>query len=115
MNWINKKMFRNSESLASNQKLITVIKPKVGWQVINFKELKEYGDLFFFLVWRDIKVIYAQTILGFLWAIFHPVLQIVIFAVVFGEVTSLGKLYALVYDMYDEEKIRPCLIECAVS
>ena len=36
-----------------------------GWQVIDLKELKEYRDLFYFLVWRNIKVLYAQTILGF--------------------------------------------------
>ena len=35
---------------------ITIIKPVSGWQVIDFKELKEYRDLFFFMVWRDIKV-----------------------------------------------------------
>lgn len=73
----------------SNNAFVTIIKPKSGWQIINFKELKEYRDLFFFLVWRDIKVMYAQTILGFLWAIFQPVLQIVIFTVVFGKVAKV--------------------------
>jgi len=32
---------------ASNDEIITVIKPISSWQVINFKELKEYRDLFF--------------------------------------------------------------------
>lgn len=68
---------------------ITVIKPTSGWQIINFKELKEYGDLFFFLVWRDIKILYAQTILGFSWAILNPLLQIVIFSLVFGRVAKV--------------------------
>lgn len=89
MNWIKRKNFRKSESIDSNQPSITVIKPRLGWQVVNFRELKEYRDLFFFLVWRDIKVMYAQTILGFLWAIFQPVLQIVIFTVVFGKVAKV--------------------------
>lgn len=74
----------------SNQQSVTVIKPRLGWQIINFRELKEYRDLFFFLVWRDIKVMYAQTILGFLWAIFQPVLQIVVFTVVFGKVAKVS-------------------------
>ena len=38
------------------------IKPKKGWQLIDFKELSEYRDLFYFLVARDIKVRYKQTV-----------------------------------------------------
>ncbi len=68
---------------------VTIIKPKSGWQLINFKELKEYKDLFYFLVWRDIKVLYAQTILGFFWAILQPLIQILIFAIVFGRVAKV--------------------------
>ena len=69
---------------------VTVIKPKSGWQVIDLKELKEYRDLFYFLVWRDIKVMYAQTILGFSWAILLPVIQIAIFTIVFGKVAKVS-------------------------
>jgi lipopolysaccharide transport system permease protein len=68
----------------------TIIKPRFGWQVINFRELKEYRDLFYFLVWRDIKVLYAQTILGFLWAILQPCVQILIFTIVFGKVAKIN-------------------------
>lgn len=69
---------------------ITTIKPKFGWQMIDFKELREYRDLIFFLVWRDIKVLYAQTILGFSWAILQPLIQIVIFTVVFGKIAKVA-------------------------
>jgi len=68
---------------------VTVIEPKSGWQVIDFKELKEYRDLFIFLVWRDIKILYAQTILGLAWAVLNPAIQIVIFSVVFGRVAKV--------------------------
>jgi len=68
---------------------VTVIKPVRGWQLIDFKELRDYRDLFFFLVWRDIKVLYAQTILGFAWAILNPFIQIVVFSVIFGKVAKL--------------------------
>jgi len=37
-----------------------IIKPKKGWQLVDFKELSEYRDLFYFLVARDIKVRYKQ-------------------------------------------------------
>jgi lipopolysaccharide transport system permease protein len=69
---------------------VTFIKPKSGWQVIDLKELKEYRDLFYFLVWRDIKVLYAQTILGFSWAILQPLIQILIFTIVFGKVAKVS-------------------------
>lgn len=68
---------------------VTVIKPQSGWQVINFRELSEYKDLFLFLVWRDIKILYAQTILGFAWATLNPLLQIIIFTFVFGRVARV--------------------------
>lgn len=68
----------------------TIIKPNSSWWALDLKELKEYKDLFYFLVWRDIKVLYAQTILGFSWAILHPLVQLVIFSIVFGKVAKIG-------------------------
>jgi len=72
-----------------NDKL-TIIKPQSGWQLVDFGELKEYRDLFFSLVTRQIKGLYAQTILGFLWAILRPFVQIVIFTVIFGKVAKVS-------------------------
>lgn len=68
---------------------VTIIKPSKGWRFIDFKELIKYQDLFFFLVWRDIKVLYAQTVLGLSWAILQPLIQIVLFTVVFGKVAKV--------------------------
>ncbi|MFQ5470892.1 MAG: ABC transporter permease [Gammaproteobacteria bacterium] len=68
---------------------VTIIKPPSSWALIDLRELKQYQDLFFFLVWRDIKVLYAQTILGFSWAILNPLIQIVIFSIIFGKVAKL--------------------------
>ncbi len=66
-----------------------LIQPDRGWQLINFRELSEYRDLFYFLVWRDIKALYAQTILGFSWAVLAPLIQIIIFTIIFGKVAKL--------------------------
>lgn len=74
----------------ANAATVTLIKPKSGWQLIDFKELKAYRDLFYFMVWREIKVLYAQTILGFSWAILQPLVQIVIFTIVFGKVAKVS-------------------------
>lgn len=68
----------------------TRIRPYSGWEAIDFKELRDYRDLFYFLVLRDIKVLYAQTILGFAWAIINPLVQIVIFTIIFGSVAKIS-------------------------
>jgi len=76
--------------MIEHNKSSIVIEPKKGWQFVNIRELMEYRDLFLFLAWRDIKVLYAQTVLGFSWAIFRPLLQIVIFSVIFGKVAKVS-------------------------
>jgi lipopolysaccharide transport system permease protein len=68
---------------------VTVIEPARGWEFPDFKELNAYRDLFYFLVWRDIKVLYAQTVLGFSWAILNPLVQIIIFSIIFGRVAKV--------------------------
>ena len=69
--------------------VITPITPPSGWVPVDFKELKAYRDLFYFLVWRDVKVLYAQSILGFSWGIINPLAQIIIFSIIFGRVAKL--------------------------
>lgn len=75
-----------------------IIEPPKGWQAINWRELWQYKDLFYFLVLRDVKALYRQTILGFLWAIIRPLFSMVIFTIIFGniaEVDSDGVPYAI--------------------
>ena len=74
----------------SESRHVTVIRPMRRWEFIDLKEYREYGDLFYYLVWRNIKVLYAQTILGFAWAILNPFFQIVIFTVIFGRVAQIS-------------------------
>lgn len=76
-----------SENATDNR--VTVLSAETGWKLFDFNELQQYRDLFYFLVWRDIKVLYAQTILGFAWAILNPAVQIVIFSIIFGKVANL--------------------------
>jgi lipopolysaccharide transport system permease protein len=66
-----------------------IIEPRKGWQVINWRELRDYRDLYYFLVWRDIKVLYAQTILGFAWALLRPFFSMIVFSVVFGRLAQV--------------------------
>jgi lipopolysaccharide transport system permease protein len=68
---------------------VTVIRPEAGWRLFDFEEIRQYRDLFYFLVWRDIKVLYVQTVLGFSWAILNPAIQVIIFSVIFGRVADV--------------------------
>jgi len=76
----------------------SVIRPREGWQLIDFRELAAYRDLFYFLVWRDIKVRYAQSVLGVGWAVIQPVFGMIIFTIIFGRLANMdsdGVPYAI--------------------
>jgi lipopolysaccharide transport system permease protein len=66
-----------------------VLEPPGSWFHLRLSELWEFRELLYFLVWRDIKVRYKQTILGASWAVIQPLLTMVVFSVIFGK---LGKL-----------------------
>lgn len=75
-----------------------VIQKTRGWQFINFTELYRYRDLLWFLTWRNIKVLYAQSIIGIGWAILQPLFSMIVFTVVFGQFAKMnsdGVPYAL--------------------
>lgn len=65
------------------------IKPQKGI-LLNLKELWEYRELFYFFTWRDIKVKYKQTLLGFLWAILQPFVMMVIFTMFFNRMLNIS-------------------------
>jgi lipopolysaccharide transport system permease protein len=75
--------------MATTRPRPTVIRAQKGWIPIDFGELWSHRELLFFLIWRDIKVRYKQTVLGVAWAIIQPVFSMVIFTVFFGR---LGKI-----------------------
>ena len=66
-----------------------VIQPQKGWVLIDWKELWEYKDLVYFLIWREIKTRYAQSVLGIGWAVIQPLFSMVIFTIVFGNLAKI--------------------------
>jgi lipopolysaccharide transport system permease protein len=77
---------------------LTVIEGEAGLGWIDWRELWRYRDLFFFLVWRDIKTRYAQSILGVGCPVIQPVFSMIVFTIVFGrlaKVSSDGVPYAI--------------------
>jgi lipopolysaccharide transport system permease protein len=65
------------------------IKPSRGWVSINLRELWEYRELLYFLIWRDVKVRYKQTVLGAAWAIIQPFFTMVVFSLFFGKLAKI--------------------------
>jgi len=61
-----------------------IIEPRKGWIGIDWQELFRNRELLYFLVWRDIKVRYKQAVLGVGWAVLQPVVQMVVFTLIFG-------------------------------
>ena len=68
-----------------------IIQPKRGWIAIDWAEMYRYRELLGFLVWRDVKVRYKQSILGVAWAVLVPLLTMVINVVIFHMILGLGK------------------------
>ncbi len=73
--------------MAANYEL--VIKPRSGWQPIDWKEVILHRELLGFLIWRDIKIRYRQTLLGGLWAVLQPLVAMLIFTFVFNRLAGV--------------------------
>src|SRR5687768_680199 len=65
------------------------IRPSGGWRSLGLRELWEYRELLWFLIWRDVKVRYKQTLLGASWAILQPVAAMVVFSLFFGRLAGV--------------------------
>ncbi|NLG99339.1 MAG: ABC transporter permease [Chloroflexi bacterium] len=68
---------------------VTYLRPARGWIGLNLSALWEYRELVYFLTWRDIKVRYKQAALGVAWAVIQPVVNMVIFTLIFGRLAGL--------------------------
>lgn len=74
---------------AISEQPVTIIEPSSRFVRLNLHDLWEYRELLYFLVWRDIKVRYKQTVLGGAWAILQPVLTMLVFSVFFGRLAKM--------------------------
>lgn len=66
-----------------------VIRPSRGLISLKLRELWDYRELLYFLIWRDIKIRYKQTVLGAAWAILQPLLTMVVFTIFFGRLAGV--------------------------
>ena len=79
----------NSADAAVSPPPTTLIRPAHGWVSLQLRDLWEYRELLYFLIWRDLKVRYKQTVLGAAWAIIQPFFTMVVFSVVFGYLAKI--------------------------
>jgi lipopolysaccharide transport system permease protein len=70
--------------------LRTHIKPNQSWFSIDWKEIWQYRDLLWLMVWRNFTTVYKQSILGPLWFVIQPLATTVVFTIVFGQIARIG-------------------------
>lgn len=75
--------------LTKHEPTTIYIKPSTGFTALNLRDLWIYRELVFFMVWRDIKVRYKQTLLGAAWAILQPVLTMLALYFLFDRIANL--------------------------
>src|SRR5215475_15016757 len=67
-----------------------VVEPRKRRELVNLKDLWAYRELLYFLIWRDVKIRYKQTLLGAIWAIIQPLMTMVIFFLIFSKVAKIN-------------------------
>lgn len=72
---------------------VTIIERRAGWRFLDGKELWRYRELLYFLIWRDVKVRYKQTVLGAAWAILKPFATMIAFTLFLSKVVALSSAW----------------------
>ena len=75
--------------LTKHEPTTIYIKPSKGLAALNLRDMWIYRELIYFMIWREIKVRYKQTMLGAAWAIIQPVLTMIVFTFLFGRIAKL--------------------------
>lgn len=78
-----------SKAIDQGEGPVIRIEPSVGWVSLKLGELLKYRELIYFLIWRDIKVRYKQTVLGAAWAIIQPLFTMIVFSLFFGRLANV--------------------------
>lgn len=74
--------------LTDDAPLLT-LRPSKGWVSLKLRELWRFRELLYFLIWRDIKVRYKQTVIGAAWAIIQPFMTMIVFSLFFGRLAGI--------------------------
>ena len=83
------------------------IKPSKGLAALNLRDLWTYRELVYFMIWRDIKVRYKQTMLGAAWAVIQPVMTMLVFTFLFGRIAKLPTDGNIPYPIFSYTALLP--------
>ncbi len=75
--------------LVKGEPTTTYIKPTTGLAALNLRDLWVYRELIVFMIWRNLKVRYKQTLLGATWAVIQPLMTMIVFNFIFGNVAKV--------------------------
>jgi lipopolysaccharide transport system permease protein len=75
--------------LAKAEPSTIYIKPTTGLAALNLRDLWVYRELVLFMIWRTLKVRYKQTALGAAWAVIQPLMTMIVFNFIFGNVAKV--------------------------
>src|SRR5262245_15327860 len=83
--------FIPTSELPTSQRELPIldISPSKGWIHLNLRDIWEYRELLYFLTWRDVKVRYKQSVFGIAWVVIQPLVAMVIFSIIFGQLAKL--------------------------
>ena len=84
-----------------------MIEPQPRWGLTDLRELAQYIDLLYFLVWRTIKVAYAQTVGGIAWALIQPAFQVLVFSLFFGGLLNVTPGDGVPYILFSTVAVIP--------
>ncbi len=100
---------KSRDTVDSRSYKVTVIRPERGWLPINLRELWLHRELLYFLVWRDVKVRYKQTLLGAAWAIIQPFFMMVVFTLFFGTLAQIPS-QGIPYPLFSYSALLPWML-----
>lgn len=93
--------------LTKHEPTTVYIKPTKGLAALNLGDLWRYRELIYFMIWRDVKVRYKQTMLGAAWAIIQPVLTMIVFTFLFGRIAKLPTDGNIPYPIFSYTALLP--------
>lgn len=98
---------RKSTSFSTNTVGETIYDPPHGWLNLRLKPLWQYRELLYFFIWRDLKVRYKQTMLGASWAILQPVMTMIVFSIIFGNLVNIKPPNDIPYPVFTYVALLP--------
>lgn len=69
---------------------VTYLRPTHGLAALNLRDMWVYRELVLFFTWRDVLVRYKQTVLGAAWAVIQPVIQMIVFTLIFSNAAGFS-------------------------